>query len=564
MQGRNCFLWHENEFPNSMPNVAEWLLLTMLSADWPERSMYFSNQNAASHEDKSNLLPEGKPLESISVDSADACSSASERALKRLWIVLGPAACLALLPFFLLARYCQPSADDFHYAYRIHENGFWESQWYWYQLTGRYVNTAIISLLCGYMDLNDWYWLFPSYILVGLLLSTWLLLWRLNKLIPYPVAPVHIGLATLLLVTLHAVYMPSPAEGFYWLCGAQTYEGATILAVLCAACLVPPANPETKVQRAMRFAFASLFAMLAVGSNELMVVFLGGWLTAGTIFCFLRRRELFYCWLMVLIVTAASAAVVACCPGIGRRMAIERGDVEPEFFPVMAATSLYVGISIAKLLASPAVILLSVLWLYFLRQQTAGLNLSDQKFCRLLLFLPLMCLLLILLTAFPPWWALGAEPQLRVQNMVHWACLWSWFVSLTSIATASGPACWRWLPHSPRVIWGASLLVVVSFFMPSQERIAWNDWRVFASGYLEQHQFRVELIRKAHADGQTRVQFPRLRNVPLTIHSWDVTIDPNHWMNDGTARYYGVTEIWKLPADADMKDEDAHFKQLKQ
>lgn len=50
------------------------------------------------------------------------------------------------IPFVLLSFFNHPSRDDFCYANKVLEQGFWNSQINWYNnWTGRYFSTGILS-----------------------------------------------------------------------------------------------------------------------------------------------------------------------------------------------------------------------------------------------------------------------------------------------------------------------------------------------------------------------------------------------------------------------------------
>ena len=61
-----------------------------------------------------------------------------------------------------------------------------------------------------------------------------------------------------------------------------------------------------------------------------------------------------------------------------------------------------------------------------------------------------------------------------------------------------------------------------------------------ASNYNQQMVGRYEQIKEAVKAGRDTIYFEAISNPPHTVFVWDITADPQHWLNRDYAFYFGL------------------------
>ena len=234
----------------------------------------------------------------------------------------------SLTPFFLLAGFSHPAADDFHYALRARELGFVGAERFWYvNWTGRYFATALQSGFPLAVDMLTAYPLVPLATLTGLLGALALVAFVLNGRLRSQTSEVSktsgvsglergtVWLGVLGFAALYITQMPSLVEGFYWLAGAATYEQSLVLVLLLAACLVSITARTSKRGLLGRTAAATVLALAIAGSNEPVFAVADVLLLAGTVVAVRRKHPGRWVWIAALAACAAGSLIVAIAPG---------------------------------------------------------------------------------------------------------------------------------------------------------------------------------------------------------------------------------------------------------
>ncbi|WP_010521951.1 DUF6056 family protein [Aquimarina agarivorans] len=171
----------------------------------------------------------------------------------------------SILPFVIVSMYNYPYADDYCFSNNVNIQGFWGAQkYYFFNWTGRYTATAILSNDIVNEKYHIYYKIFPIILLMLLVLAFFMLA---NQFFVKKNSYTKIKLS-LTLTLLYLSTMPLVSEGFYWWSGAITYQLANILTVILIA-LVLKSLVKNSYTNTL---FASLTIFLLMGLNETSLI----------------------------------------------------------------------------------------------------------------------------------------------------------------------------------------------------------------------------------------------------------------------------------------------------
>ena len=305
---------------------------------------------------------------------------------------------MIILLFLGLAFFSYPSSDDYCFANRCAENGFWPAQMIWYQgWTGRYTYIFAGSLFGRESILEKGgYFLIPIIFFLMLWGSLYLLS---TRIIPFgPGRWSRAGWISAFLV-LYLTHLPDPGA-LYWLTGIIKYQLAAVGLLLFAAVVIgqPGRAPGP---RGPGFTIKALFlAVLIVGTSETAMLLIGCFLAAVTVTVWLRTSPDRFSWLIILAGAAAAAAVVYFAPGNRIRFARMIHSRDPGM--IIPALEESCGWAVSRVF-SPALIFLSIL--FVIRIQESGIFPARASGSRWRPLLPLGWITAVFLSFLPSFWA---------------------------------------------------------------------------------------------------------------------------------------------------------------
>jgi Family of unknown function (DUF6056) len=192
---------------------------------------------------------------------ADTQSSGWQRVVCRL----GPLLCFT--PYAILAFFAQPSADDFCYTVAVRHMGFLGAQrWYYFNWTGRYAATALLTLSERIGAIERTYWIYIAGMLALTGAAVRFLLSRLCRAMGRPTDGSFLTSLALALLVLIMSRVSNPDESFYWLPGAFTYQLGVVCVVVTTGLLLSLIHKPvvSKVEAAL----LGVFGIVAVGLAE--------------------------------------------------------------------------------------------------------------------------------------------------------------------------------------------------------------------------------------------------------------------------------------------------------
>lgn len=448
-------------------------------------------------------------------------------------VLLGSLA--AVVGFAGLALYLHPCADDYSFAVRARQFGFWGAQAAWYMdWTGRYASSAILSLL-SVSPVMDHYWvwslaLFAAFPPAMYWLTAGVFGERLTRLQRLAV--------TFAVTALYVGTIPSPVEGFYWLAGGLTYQGGNVVAMVFIAAVLSrrPQTPRPGRRNIAYPAVCALLGLLAAGFNETLTLLLVVLTAVGLVVSWRRKLPTRMGWLAGMIACLAGAAVMFLAPGNSHRQTYF-ADAH-QFGPTLFNTMCLSGKLLGFWLIAPPMLPAALLWLGFVAR---GGRMAAWGSWRILGRVALLVAAMLSLTLLPSYWAMGIHPPWRVCNESHFVLVLGFVACLTVLGARLGR---RRQFGGPRVAAAAGAGLTALFLVAFTWLGTVNEMKTIYAGrgasFDRQMQARQALI--AQSQGQD------LRLAPLADCSGmllfcDISADPQEWHNLHFAQYWGLKSV---------------------
>lgn len=331
---------------------------------------------------------------------------------------------IALLPFLMLTLYNHPSMDDFTFALRDENGGFFEIQKESYSnWSGRYFGTAIARLNPMRFEGFNAYKVYSLFIILLYLVSNIFLFYRLLR----PFFNLRsIAAFTSLFIVIYLVQMPDIAQGMYWFMGYMAYFLADIGILFLLGILLKLNSTKGLYTRLLLKAVALLLAVAIAGSNELSMLILNASLLLLLITQWQLYQKLspFYTGLFLLALSLGLVVVLA--PGNYVRMdgQVKSGNL------LYSLTGAGLMTAYGFLKWSVIVLIASILYLITWAIPLANFT-KNKAIFKVSMPLALLWYIATLLTMnFVFIWSTGFRAGSRVENVIYFFFVYGWFFLL--------------------------------------------------------------------------------------------------------------------------------------
>lgn len=434
---------------------------------------------------------------------------------------------LSVLPFIVISIFNNPSADDFCYNNYTRDLGYLNTQIEaYYNWTGRYFSTAIISISAFASGSFYLYKLFPIILFFLFFLSIYHLSFSifvsLNRKDKFAL--------TFLLMILYLLQMSSTSEGFYWLAGSVTYQLSIILSVFLFSYVIKLLETSQK-----RYLIISMIiSFLVMGSNEISMMFVN--LIIGVIFLYtlITQRRINYPILSLLFFMVVCTTIVVLSPGSAARVTTYPGNQQflYSFFKTIKATKSHLGDWL------PSIIIAFFIFFDYFNKKT---SMQTPKIFNVKLLIPCAVVFSFpFIGFFPVYYSLKWVP-FRSVNLIYFFFLMG-LMYLTFILYFKLRATQKdFLVFSKWIKIFLFILIFIRMGGNNNIRIAYEELLTGkAYSYDKELKKRYQIIRESKS--QTLV-FPPLNNLPKTIFFEDIKDNPNHWINQCYKSYFDKNEI---------------------
>lgn len=472
----------------------------------------------------------------------------------------------SLIPYFILAFFSYPSTDDFAYATKVLDFGFWAGQFETYNTwSGRYFATLLLSFN---PVAQKWIWGFPL-LPIALLLGLWGSLWyALNSALqaatdaaadnadndrrPSLLSKKQIFWLATTLFSIFLSHIQTPVQAFYWMAGAVTYTVPLILVSFAVGLFF-------KLYRQGKLYFRHwlallIFAPIIVGSNETIMLQWMALLSLLLYFLFRKYRKVNLGLLGVFLLSFMGSLVVILAPGNKVRTSHFQ-DAHRPFYAIYRTIGACIEHSV-QFLSLPLILLSLVVLGWTLQNREAVLARIPSRMPKWLIF----GFFSTMMTSafFPSMWAMGGNPPERVDNTTYFWFLLFWLMTLV-IWVAQHPERYQdWLKKRPELFKSERLLFlsVLALLLIDNHRIAYSNLFV-AEDYQKEWMARQAQSEKAgfaglkgtegtEGPGKMRLEFAPLKNKPKIIFNEDLNVDPTHWHNEAWSKYFGLASVRTL------------------
>ena len=446
----------------------------------------------------------------------------------------------AVLALFIgLSLFNYPSADDFCYAAKARDLGFFGAQVFWYeQWSGRYTLNLIWTAFMLSGDVFHTY-RFPPIIL---LITTWL---SASFLIA-KIAQGHISIFLTLLfggvVTLLFIAgVPDPAQTFYWLGGSFTYQMPNVFLILLLGLLIwrETTASNKKLQRLI-FIIASLLVIAIIGANEISLLLTSMIILGGALYALLMRRDSRMFWMALLLIAAGAALISILAPGNAQRMVAEHGrQLRPT--PWLAALLYlpWVGLRIFYWLSNLG-LWASALIVFLLTLPAASRFLyANGKFRRLLLLFPVLWIAAIFILSGIGFLINYYPLPERAESVIYLLFLLGWYPSFMILA--------HWMMGNKiagnnYLIRPALVFLIISLLGTPNTFEAYKDvYRGYR--YDQEMRERINAIYAAKQRGEMEITVNSLSRPPRTLFATDLATDFRNPRNQCLSEYLKIRSI---------------------
>jgi hypothetical protein len=434
----------------------------------------------------------------------------------------------SILPFILISYFNQPSADDYCYAAKAHNLGFWNAQINSYLgWTGRYLSTFLLSfdiLVKGKFIL---YKLFP----VVLILSLFKSFFNLISLLFVGLSKKDVFIITSLFVVVYFIQMPSISEGIYWFAGSMTYQLSNIISILFICSLIK----VFQLNRLKHLFFAIIYMILLIGTNETSMVIWS--VTLGSIFLYksILSKKAEYHLLGVICVIFICSLLVILAPG---------NSVRGAYFPESHQFFNSIFQSLRALIINgtrwfPLLFILTLLLFGYLEKNTEIKSSQIFKVNPVLVF-SVVCAITFL-GFFISFWSMGNAPPLRTVNVISFYFMLG-ILYIMFILFFKYERIFEFYSLINKQKKYALMIVILGSI------VCFNNIRgVYADLLLgTAYRYNLELIERYKIIEGSKLalyEIPGLKNRPRTLFVSDITTDAENWRNECFGTYFSEKVI---------------------
>jgi hypothetical protein len=458
---------------------------------------------------------------------------------------------LMTLPFFILAFFNHPSADDYCIASMIKNNSFWDYQKAIYnEWTGRYFANFTEALYSKNIDLVIATRIIPIFLLSSLLISIATFISVLSKGL---LSRLKIALYSLILFVLYLNIFPSTSEGIYWITGATEYLFANILTLFFLSTVIKLNITKKFTTKIFLTILAVILSFMTIGLNEINLCIIFSIIILAITYRLYFKQKFSYFNLIILLFVLIFCYLDISAPGNYLRA----GEFSGKFG--LLSSIRIAAISVIKLFGihfqNPSFLLISVIFIPFAIYISTKFEIFKNAF-RINPFVILVCsLLFIFMLYIPATFSMGINPPMRVHSTIAFVFMLLWFFNIIVFINQFKPSVVESISINKKllsVLWIIIIITMMTDFYkePGQQinfrgnicRAAY-DVTFRACDYNKQMNERYINIYKAKQTCIKLIEFDELKNTPTTIFFIDVSPKKKHWINIWFSKYYGIDSV---------------------
>jgi len=443
---------------------------------------------------------------------------------------------LTIIPFIILSFYVHPCWDDFEYSEIAYRNGFFHSQYIWYETwSGRYFSTAVLSSINPLLFRS-----IPGYKIIT---TIFILLFIVSVYyLVSEIASENINIKKKLICTLSFCYLfvyglPASDLALFWLASTVIYQFANIMMIVLTALFIRfIKNRNEGVSKGLMISICLLIFAIE-GSNEVSMltttIFFAVVFTGNLI---LTRK--FDKYLFIFAVAAViSFLLVYLAPGNDYRLTTSP-DSHQLFFSLKNSAIDLIKFIIYRIYNLPLLIF-TVLFISFYYKLISVKKHGDIKVIINPLHSVVLYLIILFSGIFVSYWSLGTSTPYRTLNVIYFIFLLGWFLNIVIIINylySKEKIKLNFIPGYAYVL--LCLAVLFSFMKETGSiKIAYRD---LISGKAQKFDAQLnDRYRNIYSSTSDTVKIDSLSNIPKSYFYYDIGSDPSGKYNKLQSEYFG-------------------------
>ncbi len=440
-------------------------------------------------------------------------------------------------PFFILSFFDNPSIDDYSFALKNFEHGYWGAQASAYEnWNGRYFASFLLCANPLVFDAPIIYKILPVVLLLLTIHSFYYFfnsIWsgehRLQSLI-----------FSFLITFLFLNNMPSLVQGVYWASGAVTYHLAnTLILYLISNLVILLRNPNASFL--LKFICGAL-VVATCGSNETAMIAVCLLLLLFAAFGFVTKKRNVGFILLLLLIAIFCSWIMATSPGNSIR---DLGFLDPNkrnvSFTIISSIKTFT-IQAFQWTQSTQFILVGLIFIILLLKSTVVF----QKMKKPLLSILLLIIFgggIVVATYCPGFWSTGIIAPTRTINASFYLFVILWITILIFISSFLLQKFPIIKAKKLDVICFLCFIGLISTIKPTGNYyVACNDI-ISGKAFNYNYEWNQRIKKIKLADKKTVCNIPAFSVFPSSIFNEDIANDDLNWNNKEFANYYGVRGV---------------------
>lgn len=441
-----------------------------------------------------------------------------------------------LLPYLLISFYCNPAADDFEYAASCTHHGFWTSVKRDYlNWNGRYTDNLFAfasPLVWGNMGM---YKLMPV-LLYSLTYSA--AHFFLKTILQDRVKGVVLHILVLVFILLYVYNAPTLSESFYWYTGAITYQLAMLLSLVYLATLYKFCEEKYYKSKVIHLILLALLALFIIGLNEAILLVFLAFHFIFVVKRFALDKDRISLVVLILVILVSSAFVIFSPGNQGRESNFPERH---QFFYSLYMTAQQIVRFLFTWIAQVPFVTATLLFIPLVDYLAREIPFFKNKFyvSPLITFLCLPGIIFI--CVFAAYWGMGLLGQHRTVNVAYFFFIPLWFMNVYNgviYLKRKGNE----MTAPIRQFQFAFLLLFLTglVFTNNGVRVNFDLLNGRAARYNREMEARYALVKAAAGAGSNEVVVENLSAKPQALYLFDITCDPENWINKCYSDYFGV------------------------
>ena len=444
---------------------------------------------------------------------------------------------LAMLPFFILSSFVRFQADDYCSSTLIRTQGFWRAQSSSYmQWSGRFA-TMFFTTIIDKLDLFG-HQLLPIILIISLIISSYLLINSIINVFHYKLSKSIIFCISLVIVFFTLITTPNLYQSFYWRSGSITYTLPIILFNLLLVILIDSLKNRITW---WNFLLCSILSFITMGFSEtntaMQLVLMMLCLICLIIYKrFTKEQKInINLWYVALLSSLLGFTLLLLAPG--NRVRMNYMPQPPDFIQWIYLSNRYVlGLLynnftsnlVSRFISGLIGITIGLIFPVNLINPSKNL-----KLYALTSFIVVYGLLVA--ACAPSAFAESAYLEERAQTGANFVITFIWIIGSILIGVYFAH---KFSNKSLRIVVFVSLIVSIIF-------ICWEV--IYFSKTLPEYykkavlwDARAEYIKNQKDEGSVELIVPSIDSIDGLF---ELSQDPNHWVNRCAAGYYQVNSI---------------------